>query len=68
MSEPVTVVCGTEISSVVARAGSTVGDVLDALQMDSDGYQVKIGNRKVSISASVNPGDVVVLVPHVVAG
>jgi hypothetical protein len=64
----VTVINGAQIATVNAVNGSTVGDVLDALQMDADGMQIKVDNVKKAASAPVSDNSVIVLVPNVVAG
>ncbi len=68
MANSVTLINGSDIIQVVCVEGATVADVLDAAGICSEGYQIKIGNEKVTVGASVSGGDVVLLVPNVVAG
>ncbi len=64
----ITVINGSDIAEVAAVAGSTIADVLDAIGTSSDGMQIKIGNEKKNLSCGVSEGDVIMLVPNVVAG
>jgi hypothetical protein len=64
----VKVVHGSEVAEVAVVRGSTIGDVLEALGIKTSGMQIKVGQEKKTVSCAATPGQVILLIPHVVAG
>ncbi len=64
----VKVVHGAEVAEVAVVDGATIGDVLDALDINASNQQIKVGKEKKTTSCEVHPGQVILLIPHVVAG
>jgi sulfur carrier protein ThiS len=59
---------GHSARHVEAAAGSTIAEVLDAQQLNSQGHAISVNGLGASTSTALQEGDVVTLVPKVEGG
>lgn len=59
---------GHSAKEVEAAAGATVDDVIEASGMETEDYSVTVNGVGAMLSASIQEGDVIALVPKVEGG